>query len=51
MGKTTERQMSNETAILILIISAFSLFGGVLGWATWDYSRTEKQKKSENPGQ
>lgn len=42
--------MSSETAMLVLIISAFSLFGGVLAWATWDYSRTEKQKKSEKPG-
>lgn len=43
--------MPSETAMLALIISAFSLFGGVLAWATWDYSRTEKHKKSEKPGQ
>ena len=42
--------MSSETALLVLIVSAFSLFGGVLAWATWENSRLTKQKKGEKTG-
>lgn len=40
--------MTHDTAILILIISAFLLFGGVLAWASWDESRTARKRKSAN---
>lgn len=36
--------MTNETAILVLAISAFVLFGGVLAWASWQESRIARKK-------
>jgi len=38
-----ERVMSNnEIAFLILALGAFSLFGGVLAWASWMESRAKR---------
>ena len=34
-----------DIEILVLIIGAFSLFGGVLGWASWDESRRARQNR------
>ena len=37
---------ANEITFLFLALSAFSLFGGVLGWAFWMQSHTgEKSSK------
>lgn len=30
-------------AFLVLVIFAFSLFGGVLAWASWDESRRNRK--------
>jgi hypothetical protein len=30
---------TNEFAFLVLVVCVFSLFGGVLGWASWMESR------------
>ena len=35
---------TNEIAFLVLALSAFSLFGGVLGWASWMESRARGRK-------
>lgn len=35
---------TNEIAFLILALSAFSLFGGVLAWASWMESRSGSRK-------
>lgn len=37
--------MTNETAILALVISAFVLFGSVLAWASWEESRAARKKQ------
>lgn len=34
---------TNEIAFLVLALSAFSLFGGVLGWASWMESRANRR--------
>ena len=31
---------TNEIAFLALVVCAFALLGGVLGWASWMESRT-----------
>lgn len=36
---------TNEIAFLVLAFSAFSLFGGVLGWASWMESRTNQRNR------
>ena len=36
--------ISNETAFLVLAIGAFSLFGGVLAWASWMEYREKKRR-------
>lgn len=36
---------SNEMTFLVMIVSAFSLFGGVLAWASWT-ERREQNKRS-----
>ncbi len=36
--------VASGNAFLIFIICAFSLLGGVLGWATWQESRDAKMK-------
>ena len=36
---------SGEVEFLLVVVGAFSLFGSVLGWATWDEWRKEKAKK------
>ncbi len=33
---------TNEMAFLIAAVSAFTLFGGVLAWASWTESREQK---------
>ena len=30
---------ANDIEFLVLVVGALSLFGGVLGWASWDESR------------
>ena len=35
---------TNELAFLIAAISAFSLFGGSLAWASWMESREQKKR-------
>ena len=37
--------MTNEAAILVLVISAFVLFGSVLAWASWEESRAARKKQ------
>lgn len=36
---------SSEIALLILIVGAFTLFGGVLGFASFEESRARWRKK------
>ena len=33
---------TNEAAFLVLALTAFSPFGGVLGWASWMESRANQ---------
>ena len=33
---------TNDIAFLVLVLSAFSLFGGVLAWASWMESRANR---------
>ena len=37
---------TNSIAFLALVIGAFALFGGVLGWATWQESRIARKSKN-----
>jgi hypothetical protein len=34
---------TNEIAFVVLALSAFSLFGGVLGWASWMEGRANRR--------
>lgn len=34
---------AHDIEILVLVVGAFSLFGGVLGWASWDESRKARR--------
>jgi hypothetical protein len=34
---------AKDIEILALVIGAFSLFAGVLGWASWDESRRARK--------
>jgi len=36
---------ARDIEILVLVIGAFSLFGGVLGWASWDESRRARRAR------
>jgi hypothetical protein len=36
---------ATDIQILVLIVGAFSLFGGVLGWASWDESRRARKNR------
>jgi hypothetical protein len=36
--------IANGTAFVILAVGAFSLFGGVLAWASWMEYREKKQR-------
>jgi len=37
---------ATDIYILVLVVGAFSLFGGVLGWASWDeYRGARKNRK------
>lgn len=33
----------NDIAILALAVGTFTLFGGVLGWASWEESRNNRK--------
>ena len=35
---------ANETGYLILVVFALVLFGGVLGWASWEETRSRRRK-------
>jgi hypothetical protein len=35
---------TSDIEFLVVAVAAFSLFGGVLGWASWMEAREEKQK-------
>jgi hypothetical protein len=35
---------TNELVFLVLAVSAFSVFGGVLAWASWMEARARKGK-------
>ena len=35
---------ATEIAFLVMAVSAFSLFGSVLGWASWKESRVRASK-------
>ena len=37
---------TNEIAFLALVIGAFTLFGGVLGWATWQEARIAPKSRN-----
>ena len=41
--------LTGEQGFLLLAISAFSLFGGVLAWACWMESRDNKRKAAATP--
>ena len=45
LGPKEDPMKAFDIEILALIIGAFSLFGGVLGWASWDESRRERQNR------
>jgi hypothetical protein len=34
-----------DLEIVILVVAAMSLFGGVLGWASWDESRRTRRNR------
>jgi len=34
-----------DLEIVVLVVAAMSLFGGVLGWATWDESRRMRRNR------
>lgn len=36
--------IANEVSFVILALGAFSLFGGVLAWASWMESREKKHR-------
>jgi hypothetical protein len=36
---------ATDIQILALVVSAFSLFGGVLGWASWNESRRARMNR------
>lgn len=35
----------NDIEIVALVVAAMSLFGGVLGWASWDESRRARRNR------
>lgn len=37
--------MTTDIGILVLVVGAFSLFGGVLAWASWDESRRARRNR------
>jgi len=44
LARPEEDQMQvNDIEILALVVGAFSLFGCVLGWASWDESRRARR--------
>lgn len=36
---------AHDIEILVLVVGSFSLFGGVLGWASWDESRRTRRSR------
>jgi hypothetical protein len=38
----------DDIEILVFVVSAFTLFGGVLGWASWMEGREAKYKVQGN---
>ena len=34
-----------DLEVVVFIVSAFVLFGGVLGWASWDESRRARRSR------
>lgn len=34
-----------DIEIVVLVVTAMSLFGGVLGWASWDESRRLRRNR------
>ncbi len=36
---------ASDIGILVFFAGVFALFGGVLGWASWDESRTAHGRK------
>jgi hypothetical protein len=34
-----------DIEIVVLVVSAFTIFGGVLGWASWEESRAARRKR------
>ena len=37
---------TNDIAFLVLVVGALALFGGVLGWASWDeFRRTRRTSR------
>ena len=40
-----------DIEFLILVVAALSLFGGVLGWASWEESRRTRSSASEQKRQ
>ncbi len=37
----------SDFALLTLIVGAFTLFGGVLAWASWDETRSKSRQTRE----
>ena len=36
---------ASSIGLLVFFVSVFAIFGGVLGWASWDETRTARRKK------
>jgi hypothetical protein len=41
--KRQTKMTMTDIEIVVLVVSAFSLFGGVLGWASWNESRRTRK--------
>lgn len=38
---------ASDIAFLALVVGAFVLFGGTLGWASWQQSRTARRSRQD----
>jgi len=44
-GLKEDQMQANDIAILVFVVGSFSLFGGVLGWASRDESRRARRSR------
>lgn len=40
-----DRMQVKDIEIVVFVVTVMSLFGGVLGWASWDESRRARQNR------